>query len=389
MTSPTKRIHFLIANLNTGGAERQLLLLAEGLKNRGWQVSIGVFHAQGKFWDEAMEKGIPLIDHCQRSRWDVLPLINRIAAYLKEEDVQLIQGFMFPANSLGVFAAKRAGGVQSLMAIRSSITRYPSWGSRAYFALDRIAARYFSDRLTANSQSGIVAHTKCGYPQNKFTMIPNGIDATGFLPSLTLKEIERLRGELGIPSGAFLVGTVGRIDAYKNFENLLEAAEIARRTHNIAVLIVGGTADSAYAFSLKEHARTLGIEDFIIWAGERKDIPRLMNIMDLYTSSSTTEGLSNAVMEAMATGRAICATDVGDIKALLNGNRCGLIVPTASPELLAQSWIELIEDPQHRKKMGENGRERIKKEYSTEKMIDRYEALYNKLLARENLFHEA
>ncbi len=189
-------------------------------------------------------------------------------------------------------------------------------------------------------------------------MIENGIDAAAFqTPEPARGEV---RAELGIPPDAPVIISVARVDPMKDYESFLAAL---RRLDGVHAIAVGhGTQDLPAMPTLHR-------------LGQRLDIARLLVASDVLASSSAFgEGFSNAIVEAMAAGLPVVATDVGDARRIMGD--AGVIVPPCDPERLAAALCELLEDPQQRRLCGARGRARIQSEFSLVRMINRFDAAY-------------
>ena len=136
---------------------------------------------------------------------------------------------------------------------------------------------------------------------------------------------------------------------------------------------------------LRNEANRLGIAKQVDFLGARSDIPALLPSLSLFTLSSITEGISMTILEAMACGVPIVATDVGGNCEIVQPPECGMIVPARDPRALADAYLALLRDPQRRTQMGRAGRRRIMEHFSLQKMVADYAHLYEALLARKGM----
>ena len=136
---------------------------------------------------------------------------------------------------------------------------------------------------------------------------------------------------------------------------------------------------------LRNEANRLGIAQQIDFFGARNDVPALLPGMTLFTLSSITEGISMTILEAMACGVPIVATDVGGNREIVNPPECGLIVPARDPQALASAYLELLRDLARCAQMGVAGRQRVIKHFSLHKMVAEYTGLYNELLTHKGI----
>ena len=151
-----------------------------------------------------------------------------------------------------------------------------------------------------------------------------------------------------------------------------------KREYNEAVFLIVG--EGYLKNELEQLARDLGIENDVEFVGEREDIPQILSIMDIFVLPSALEGFSNVILEAMATGLPVVATNVGGIPELVVNKQTGILVPPDEPEELAKAIVDLLRDKNTSREMGKRGRERIEKYFGLEKMLGEYDALYQDLI---------
>jgi glycosyltransferase involved in cell wall biosynthesis len=216
-------------------------------------------------------------------------------------------------------------------------------------------------------------HTDVGYASDKMIVIPNGFDLNSFKPDREARL--SVRGELGIPEDAFIIGSVARFDPQKDHGNFIKAAAILRAdVPNVNFVLCGDGIiyDNA---ELTQWIDTKGLREHVHLLGRREDIPGVINALDIVSSTSFSEGFSNAVGEAMACGVPCVVTDVGD-SAFIVGDT-GRVVPPKDPAALALAWRDLIEmDEEARRRLGDEARRRIEKSFNLPIITRRYEDLY-------------
>lgn len=238
----------------------------------------------------------------------------------------------------------------------------------------------WTDALAAvcrDAAASFAAETGVGL--RRFDVLYNGVDADRFRPSTNR---DALRGELGFDAGAFIVGAVGRLDPIKNYGLLLDAVATLRRTAGatssrpLAVWFVGDGPEEA---SLRERAKAQGVEDVVRLLGRRSDVPRLLAAMDVFVLTSLREGMSNAILEAMACGVPVIATDVGGNREMIVDGRTGWLIESGDAAALASAIGRLAGDAAARRAMGECGRERVESMFSLPRMMDAYARTYERL----------
>jgi sugar transferase (PEP-CTERM/EpsH1 system associated) len=213
-----------------------------------------------------------------------------------------------------------------------------------------------------------------GVPASKVTQIYNGVDTTAYSPG----DKEEARRALGIPEGALVIGTVGRLDPVKDHRGLLEAfRRIAHHPHAQLVIVGDGPGRAV----LERDRRALGLDGRVLMLGERQDVAGILRALDVFALPSLGEGISNALLEAMASGLPVVATCVGGNPELVDHDVTGMLVSPRSADALAEAFARYLSDPALLRKHGEAGRRRAERDFSLDRMFESYESLYSRLLA--------
>jgi glycosyltransferase involved in cell wall biosynthesis len=212
-----------------------------------------------------------------------------------------------------------------------------------------------------------------GVPRDKLVTIRNGVATP---PHRT----ESLRRELGIPEGAIVIGSVGRLEAQKSYDLLLHAfSRVVRHCPDARLVIVGDGSERA---RLEALIRELGLVSQVTLAGYRLGASSLMREFDIVASSSRYEGMPLVLIEAMSVGRPVVATAVGGVREVVVDDVTGILVPAGDPELLADRLLCLIKDAPLRERLGEGGLERYRELFTVERMARDVERLYLVCLER-------
>ena len=366
-----KIILFLARSLDRGGAERQLVMLAKGLVDRGHTVSVAVFFTGGVYENELAETGVRVIRLGKKGRWDVLPFLSRLARLLRKERPAVLHGYLGVPNILVAALRPLVPGTRIVWGVRASnmdLSRY-DWLSRLAYALERRLAR-FADCIIANSDAGKRYAVANGFPEDKIDVVHNGIDTEFFRFDPEGREL--VRAEWGVGEHEILVGLVGRLDPMKDHPIFLEAASrIALDRRDVRFVCVGG-GPAAYAEALKQRATALGLTNQLIWVGSRDDMPAVYSALDIASSSSYGEGFSNTIAEAMACEVPCVVTDVGD-SALIVGDT-GSVVPPNDNNALAVAIRHLVDQPrEERRRLGDACRARVVSEFGIDRLVQRTE----------------
>jgi len=227
-------------------------------------------------------------------------------------------------------------------------------------------------RFIAVSQALAKELSAWGIPAANVTVIHNGIDAAPFGQAGRQRRYAAGDSEI-------VVGTVARMAPQKGLSHLLQAAALlARRFPRLRFILAG---DGPELNSLKELAITLGLSKRVSFPGYCRDLPALLAQIDIFVLPSLTEGLAITLLEAQASGCAAVASRVGGVPEVIEHRRTGLLVPPASPRALAEAVAALIENPALRRSMALAGRERVKKHFTVEQMLNQTGLLYEEMLA--------
>ena len=365
---PARIIHF-ITELNVGGAEKTLARLLAHLDRDRFAPTVAcLYGGDGSVADGIRALGIPVIDlrMTAKWRWDAFWRLYRL---LRREHPTILHTWMFHANVPGRVLGRLAG-----VPIVISSERTMGMERRWRYWLNRIS-HPLTDRVVCVSQQvADFVVQEVGIPQHKTVVIPNGIDLRDFehLPGK-----QRARAALGLSPDQMLVGTVARLDPVKRLDVLLQAMT---SLPDVCAVIVG---DGPEREPLETMSERLEIASRVRFAGQRDDVRPWLVAMDVFVLSSDWEGMSNAVLEAMAAGLPVVATAVGGTPEVVVNGVTGLLVPPRDPDTLAQAITRLLRDPDLRLKMGRAGRERVEKYFSVERMVQATEALYEELVGEK------
>ena len=232
-----------------------------------------------------------------------------------------------------------------------------------YIALSRDLETYLTERVGIDPQRVMQLYN--GVDTGRFSPARRGLPAAGF-----------------DAAGQIVIGTVGRMQPVKDPMSLARAfTELVQRLpedrHRLRLAIIG---DGPLRAETRQYLDEAGVGDLAWLPGDRDDIPELMQGMDIFVLPSLAEGICNTVLEAMASGLPVVATNVGGNPELVEDGRSGRLVPAADPTAMAASIAALIRDPERLQAYGRRGRERAQEEFSLDAMVGRYGQVYERLL---------
>jgi sugar transferase (PEP-CTERM/EpsH1 system associated) len=253
-------------------------------------------------------------------------------------------------------------------------------GTRRKYQLLRRAYSPFVSRYVALSghlESYLVG--RVGIAPGRVERICNGVDTARFAASPAAR-ID-LSGTPFDTADTVVVGTVGRLQTVKDQVTLVRAFALARQAgeggRRLRLIVAG---DGALRADVEAEIRAAGIGDVTWLAGERSDVPEVMRALDVFALPSRAEGISNTILEAMASGLPVVATDVGGNAELVAEGETGMLVPPQDPQAMAHALLRYTSDAALRHTHGAAGRSRVERNFSIDNMVERYTRLYQSLL---------
>ncbi len=387
MSKRAKRILFVTGSLSEGGAEGQMLQLAEGLQKRGWRVAIMLLRAEGARMDQARAANLEIYNvklPMFRPRWNPIPWFLMIVCwvrcglYIRKFRPDIIHAWLFWAH----FWAWLTYG--SFPRAKLVTTRQQTWsdkhGSRVLHFLESMVHKSAS-AVIANSEAVRTACRENPMERNlgkKLICIYNGPDEDRFSD---VQSIDLMKEFPALKDAKLIAVTVANLLPIKGYDLLLESWAIGLRgKSDVKILCVG--RDGGIQRDLESKAKYLRIADQIIFAGSRSDVPSLLASADFAVHSSIDEGFSNAILEYMASGLAVATTDVGGNGVAILNEKTGLLVPPRDPDALGEAIRRLAENEALRNELGAAARKSVNRRFSKRRMIERHIDVYRQIRSR-------
>jgi glycosyltransferase involved in cell wall biosynthesis len=221
---------------------------------------------------------------------------------------------------------------------------------------------------------------------DKVITIYNGVAVARFAVS-NRRAAAHVRETFGIPLEAPLLGSVCRLHLQKGYADLLTAlTRVQARVPAVRLLLVG---EGELRSQLEAQAQAMGLSEAVIFAGARTDVPEILAGLDVFVLPSLWEGMSNAVLEAMAAGLPVVATGVGGTPEVVVDGVTGLLVAAGDAGALARSLTRLLCDPELRRRMGQAGRERVAQRFTVGRMVEQTQRLYERLLRGKGIIPDS
>jgi len=379
-TKKTRVLH-LITSFEVGGTERQAVELLKRIDRRRFDVSLAALRLEGPLYQEvaAIFPRVPQFPLTNFYNANAAKQLIRLREWMVMNQAEILHAHDFYAGLLGAAAARFAGVrvIACQRHMRLSDRRAHEWGTRLTHRL--------AHRVLVNSEA-IRDHLLAGgrVAQEKIVVIRNGLSAAAEIAVLDAgaraKRRAALLRELNLGEDAKLIGIVARLQPVKGHRYFVEAAgRIAAVEPKAHFLLVG---DGALRLEIEEQAARLGVHDRVHLLGDRRDAALIAAGFDVAVSASLSEGLPNAVMEAMAAGAPVVATAVGGTTELVIDSATGFLAPPADADALARRILDALRNPEFSARMAAQGRRRILDQFSMRRMVESVERLYDEMWAR-------
>ncbi len=286
----------------------------------------------------------------------------RLFKFIRANGHECILSFFESSDILAILLSRITGVRCILSSRRDTGFRYSRKLRLAYRYIDRCF-----DQVIAPSSAVYNSLVEEGTPPEKITLVHNGVDVARF----SCADGQRLREQLGITDAYLLLGIVARLSKEKDHQTLLRAVYQLNQAGRKVVLVVVGQGE--LQDRLAEQVSRLELEGSVHFFGVRDDIPQILAGIDIFVLSSTTEGMSNAILEAMASAKPVVATRVGGNPELVGEGETGYLVPAGNDMAMAEAIGKLADDPAMRLRMGSAGQQRVEQLYSVDVMVRKYD----------------
>lgn len=344
------------------GGEAQVLLLARGLAARGHDCIVAG-QPEAPLLDRATGAGLRTLAVSMPSEWSPRAIFE-LSRWLKKEMTDVIHLHTSHAATLGGLAGRLAGTPVRVISRRVDF-------SLASNPLRKLKYEWGIDRILAISEGVREVLVADGLNPDRISIVRSGIDPSGFDPEASGEDARR---ELGIPPDALVIGCVAHFAEHKGHRVLVDAAEmVIRQRPDVRFVLVG---DGELKDKVLDQIKNLSIGDNVALPGFRNDVPRLLSAFDVVTLASHLEGLGTSLLDGMVMGRPIVATRVGGIPEIVEDGVTGRLVPAGNPRALADAFLELLENPEARRRMGAAGRTRVLNLFSAGAMVTATESIY-------------
>lgn len=367
------RVLHCIETIASGGVEQTRLTLIRGLDRKVFEHKIVCTWAGGPIAEALKNEGVELIVVGPFKHPFQLQKHRKVLSVIKSFKPHIVHGAIFEGMAMAAIGG-RIGGVPVVILEETS---EPVTRSVKAIWLQRIFVR-LADKIIGISPAVVKYLTeKARLPSNKILLVNNGVQ----MPRDYEKaRVEKIRVDLGIADGDFVIGSVGRIyNEVKRFSDILEAIKLLNRT-DVKFLLVGDGPDLS---ELSETAIALGLERNFIPVGYQENPSYYYRIMDVFCLPSAHEGFGLVAAEAMLHRLPVIASNVGGLADIVVDGITGLLIPPYSPKAISEKILILLGDSKMREDMGNRGYARAKENYSSDRYCKEINNLYLDLVAKK------
>jgi len=378
---PPLRVAYVIHNFGMAGLERCVARLVNLLDRDRFQPVIICLSVSGDAKQWLQVDDTPIIE-LNKADGNDPRVVKRLARVLRDNRIDVVHSHNWGTLVESVLARRWARVPVHVHAERGTVMGHvtlANWQRRIRGSLVRWALNRTDEVVAVSDAVRDRLVNRSGFEFGRIQVIPNGVDA----PQVVDRTAQRkqVRRELGIGDDAVVIGSVGTLKPVKDHGTSITAlSKIAGRGSDAHLVILGGGPDQQ---PLTELSKRLNVGERVHLVGQQTDVGRWMSAMDIYENSSISEGMSQAILEAMAFGLPLVVTDVGDsAESVGHDGRCGIVLPPSNADAMAEAFAQLSEHAELRTQMGANAKLRHHKNYAPQPMVRAYETLYETAASR-------
>jgi glycosyltransferase involved in cell wall biosynthesis len=368
------KVLIVISNMEFGGAQRQIVELVNNIDQTQFEIHVCSLSEYAPLADQFNE-GIPLHIIHKKAKFD-FSVVFKLASLIRKHKFNVIHSYLFDAEIAARLAAKLScTNIKVIGSERNANYILKPIQKHAYHLTKNLV-----NSIIANSQSGAEYNAaQTGQPVHKYHVVYNGVDTKRFKP----QDKRQIRAELGIELDCKLIGMFASFKQQKNHPFLIEALkQVKAQGSEFKLLLVGDMLHGGmhgsdhYTTAVKQQIEDSGFAEDTIYLGNRDDIERIYPACDFTVLPSLFEGTPNVVLESMACGVPVIATDVSDNKKIITDTINGYIIVINNIEQLSDRIITLYKDKEKLALMATNAREQVEKHFSSQKLATNMQLIY-------------
>lgn len=369
-----KRVLYIVDGLGFGGTQRYVIDLAKFSSKFDVNPFVCSFVKGDQVKNELLAENIPVLSVPVTKIYnrEALGALKNILRFIKSHRIEVVHTFQTNPNILGTLAGRLAG--VPVISSRRDTGEMGMRGSWRVVLFERMVINRLVSKIVANSKASAEAARKNErIPPGKIQVIYNGIDHAKY--SDLRKEIRgKIRSHMNLSEDFFVFGNIAVHRTVKSLDTLIRAFKIVHALHPSTRLLMVG--DGPERKNLESLAQSLEILDAVHFTGVNLDVSTILPAMDTFILSSKSESFSNAILEAMAVGLPVIATDVGGNPEIVLHGDTGILVPKENPEAMAKAMMDLLNNPSEAVCMGRRGKKRVQSFFSWENSFKNLRNLY-------------
>ena len=371
---------YVFDNMEFGGGERVFAQIINRLSVKKYKIMVACLPT-GTFIEKIEGSGTQIISVDMRNRFNP-GVILQLSSLIKKEKVDIVHSQGARADFFARMAAKLAGAPNVVSTVPMPVEGFDVSPIRkiVYKIFNRFSERFVDRFMVVSGALEKMMIERHRIEPQRVVKIYNGIEKDDFCitdDEIACKRVG-FRNNSGFGGGIPIIGVIGRLVWQKGFEYFIEAIPEVLEEFKAArfVLVGGGELEG----ELKLKSKRLKLENKIFFTGFRHDIKDILASVDIFVMPSLLEGLPVVLLEAMAMGKPIIATDIDGINEVLENGKTGLLIPPKSPEALSEAIVNLLSHRDHAYQMGINARRVVEKRFGVDIMVEKVEEVYEELL---------
>lgn len=351
--------------------------IANRIDRKKYQIFAACLREGGPYEDKLKSIGVEVTNFDLNTLLD-LRIIPRLVRYIKKNKIDIVETAVFPSDVYGRVSARLANVPVIISTMHCVEAHKLETIYRFLSFLDTVTMALTTKIIAVSGAVKNYLIRRHKIRPEKISIIYNGIDVNKYKSHMNITEFKK---QFDLEPGIPIIAFIGRLIKVKGVSYFLDAAASVLRTGKKAQFLVVG--DGPLKQSLVKQTQKLGIDQHVFFIGFRKDIPKILSLIDILVVSSLWEGLPLTILETMSAGKPIIAAKVGGIPEAIKNGETGFLVPPKNPEALTGAINDLLADPRKRKEMGEKAKRRALQLFDVERMVKEYSNMYDECIVSQ------